>query len=66
MGVSIAGGDRLSRLSRTRYCRAGDPQGAGRLFARFSDRTFEFVLENGRVTALKQKMPSGEYVFKRK
>lgn len=32
----------------------------------FSDRTFEFVLANGRVTALKHKSPSGEYVFKRK
>jgi hypothetical protein len=30
---------------------------------RFSNMTFEFVLENGQVTALKQKDPSGEYVF---
>jgi CubicO group peptidase (beta-lactamase class C family) len=32
----------------------------------FSDVIFEFVLENGRVTALKQRDPSGEYVFIRK
>jgi CubicO group peptidase (beta-lactamase class C family) len=32
----------------------------------FSDVIFEFVLENGRVTALKQRDPSGEYVFVRK
>ncbi|MDR4469684.1 MAG: serine hydrolase [Nitrospira sp.] len=30
---------------------------------RFSHMTFEFVVDNGRVTALKQKDPSGEYVF---
>ncbi len=30
---------------------------------RFSNMTFEFVVENGQVTALKQKDPSGEYVF---
>lgn len=29
----------------------------------FSDITFEFVMENDRVTALKQRVPSGEYVF---
>ena len=32
---------------------------------RFSDLTFEFVMENGQVQALKQKVPSGEYVLKR-
>ncbi|MBE9046811.1 serine hydrolase [Pleurocapsales cyanobacterium LEGE 10410] len=32
---------------------------------RFSDMTFEFVIENGRVEALKQKDPSGEYTLKR-
>jgi len=32
----------------------------------FSDVIFEFVLENGRVTSLKQRDPSGEYVFIRK
>lgn len=32
----------------------------------FSDRTFEFVLEDGRVTALKHPSPSGEYLFTRK
>ena len=32
---------------------------------RFSDVIFEFVMENGRVEALKQKDPSGEYLFKR-
>jgi CubicO group peptidase (beta-lactamase class C family) len=32
----------------------------------FSDVIFEFALENGRVTALKQRDPSGEYVFIRK
>ena len=32
----------------------------------FSDVIFEFALENGRVTALKQRDPSGEYVFVRK
>ncbi|HEY6952338.1 MAG TPA: serine hydrolase [Bacteroidota bacterium] len=32
----------------------------------FSDNTFEFVLENGKVTAIKQRDPSGEYVFKKK
>ena len=35
------------------------------LVQRFSDMTFEFVLENGRVEALKQKDPSGEYTLKR-
>ncbi len=30
---------------------------------RFSNMTFEFVMEHGQVTALKQKDPSGEYVF---
>ncbi|MGK7914674.1 MAG: serine hydrolase [Prochloraceae cyanobacterium] len=29
----------------------------------FSDVTFEFVVENGQVKALKQRDPSGEYVF---
>ena len=33
---------------------------------RFSDFVFEFVLDNGRVTALKQKSPVGEYTFPRK
>ena len=32
----------------------------------FADVVFEFVEENGQVTALKQTDPSGEYVFKRK
>ena len=32
---------------------------------RFSDMTFEFVIENGQVEALKQKDPSGEYILKR-
>ena len=32
----------------------------------FSDVVFEFVMENGQVTALKQIDPSGEYVLKRK
>jgi len=32
----------------------------------FSDVIFEFVVENGQVTALKQRDPSGETVFKRK
>lgn len=32
----------------------------------FSDMTFEFVMENGMSTAMKQKDPSGEYVIKRK
>jgi hypothetical protein len=32
----------------------------------FSDVIFEFVLENGKVTALKRRNPSGEFVFKRK
>lgn len=31
----------------------------------FSDITFEFVMENDRVTALKRRVPSGEYVFVR-
>ncbi|MBK8278391.1 MAG: hypothetical protein IPK92_21885 [Nitrospira sp.] len=30
---------------------------------RFSNMTFEFVMENDHVTALKQKDPSGEYAF---
>ena len=30
---------------------------------RFANMTFEFVMENGQVTALKQNYPSGEYVF---
>lgn len=33
---------------------------------RFSEVVFEFVIENGRVTAVKQRAPGGEYVFKRK
>jgi len=32
----------------------------------FSDVVFEFVVENGQVKALKQRDPSGEYVFTRK
>ena len=32
----------------------------------FSDLIFEFVIENGQVKALKQRDPSGEYVFPRK
>lgn len=32
---------------------------------RFSDMTFEFVIENDRVKALKQKDPSGEYILER-
>ncbi len=32
---------------------------------RFSDLTFEFVMENGQVQALKRKVPSGEYLLKR-
>jgi CubicO group peptidase (beta-lactamase class C family) len=32
----------------------------------FSDLVFEFVVENGEVKALKQRDPSGEYVFTRK
>ena len=32
----------------------------------FSDRIFEFVLEDGRVTALKHTSPSGEYLSTRK
>jgi len=32
----------------------------------FSDQTFEFVVENGQVKSLKQRDPSGEYVFPRK
>ncbi len=32
----------------------------------FSDVIFEFVLENGKVTALKRRDPSREFVFKRK
>lgn len=32
----------------------------------FSDLVFEFVIENGEVKALKQRNPSGEYVFTRK
>jgi hypothetical protein len=32
----------------------------------FSDLVFEFVMENGRVTALKQRDPSGEYSFPRR
>jgi len=32
----------------------------------FSDVILEFVMENGRVTALKQRDPSGEYVFIKK
>jgi len=29
----------------------------------FSDVVFEFVVENGQVTALKQRNPSGEFSF---
>jgi hypothetical protein len=32
----------------------------------FSNVVFEFVVENGQVKALKQRDPSGEYVFSRK
>ena len=32
----------------------------------FSDMTIEFVMGNGKATAMKQKDPSGEYVMKRK
>lgn len=32
---------------------------------RFSDMTFEFVMKNGRVKTLKQKVPSGEYTLER-
>ncbi len=32
----------------------------------FADVVFEFVEDGGRITALKQRDPSGEYVFKRK
>ena len=32
----------------------------------FADVTFEFLMENGKVTALRQRDPSGEYVFPRK
>ncbi len=32
----------------------------------FADFVFEFVLENGKVTLLKQRDPSGEYQFKKK
>jgi CubicO group peptidase (beta-lactamase class C family) len=34
--------------------------------AQFSDVVFEFVVESGQVKALKQRDPSGEYVFPRK
>lgn len=32
----------------------------------FSDMTIEFVMENGKASAMKQKDPSGEYLMKRK
>jgi CubicO group peptidase (beta-lactamase class C family) len=32
----------------------------------FADNTFEFIVENGQVKAMKQKDPSGEYEFKKK
>lgn len=32
----------------------------------FADLTFEFVIENGKVTGMKQKDPSGEYEIKKK
>ncbi len=32
----------------------------------FSDVVFEFVMENGKVSALKQRDATGEYVSKRK
>jgi hypothetical protein len=32
----------------------------------FSDLTFEFVLQDGKVTGLKQKDPAGELTFPRK
>jgi hypothetical protein len=34
--------------------------------AGFADFVFEFVVENGKVTLLKQRDPSGEYQFKKK
>ena len=34
--------------------------------AEFADLVFEFVMEGGKVTSLKQHDPSGEYVFQRK
>lgn len=34
--------------------------------AEFADLVFEFVMEGGKVTSLKQRDPSGEYVFQRK
>jgi hypothetical protein len=32
----------------------------------FSDMSIEFVMENGKPAAMKQKDPSGEYMIKRK
>src|SRR6185369_14469474 len=32
----------------------------------FADATFEFIIENGHVKAMRQKDPSGEYEFKTK
>ena len=32
----------------------------------FADLRFEFVIENGKITEIKQKDPSGEYEIKRK
>jgi len=34
--------------------------------SQFADQVFEFVREDGQVKALKQRDPSGEYVFPRK
>jgi hypothetical protein len=33
---------------------------------RFSDETFEFVVQDGQVTGLKQKDPSGEFTLPKK
>jgi len=32
----------------------------------FADTSFEFIVQNGQVKAMKQKDPSGEYVIKKK
>jgi hypothetical protein len=32
----------------------------------FSDQSFEFVMENGHVTALKEADPAGEFTHKRR
>ena len=58
-GLSIVppGGRPLS-LTQVKGLRFRTPQ--------FSDVIFEFAVENGQVKALKQKDPSGEFVFPRK